>query len=296
MNRAIWFSLVLLVQQPWSAEADPSSHSVVVRWPGEARSPGVCVGKPQWFVSVAPQGVEVEGESEVALEGAGGRKFGARVLYFDVEQRLSLLEAPAEMAGYEPVPVSEEDCPKAGAKATCASGKTLCLTTVAGKDWSYRGERFSLPLLRLRVAEEGSHCCAGTPLLGDSGELVAILTGQELEGSGEVYAIPASRIAKLVEDLAHYNRSEPVWVGLVFHAHSSAPEVIEVKPGSPASKAGLAPGDIILSMAGRETETLDDLVETVHSLPAGKAVEVRLLRGLEERQVEMLPTFAEVSR
>lgn len=294
MRSAIALSLALSFMAATSAEAEDAPSTVTVVWPGGSESPGVCVEKPEWFASVIPAGVTLEGLKGATLRRAGSETHG-RMLHLDPEERLCLFEAETALDGATPVPFSDSEAARAGVRASCVSGSSACLTTVAGKEWSYRGERFPLPLLRLRVSESGPHCHAGTPLVCDGGRLVGILTGQQPGGKDEVYAIPASRLRKLVEDIKRHNRSGRVWIGLVFHDDSSTPEVVAVKADSPAAEAGIEPGDVILAMDGTEIESLADLVESIHNLPAGETTQFRILRGLEEHSVSVTPRFAVIS-
>lgn len=272
--------------------AEPTTP-VTVLWPGGAESPGVCVEKGSWFVSVVPASVETRDLRTTTLRGPEGTTEG-RLLHFDSAQRLCLLETSSGLGPVQPVPLSAAAPPKAGAKAECVAGKSACRTAVAGKDWSYRGERFPHPLLRLRVSETGPHCLAGTPLLGGGGELIGLLVCRRPEASDEVYAVPAARVRKLVEDVKRHQRSGPVWVGLVVHGESSTPEVIEVTADSPAKDAGFRPGDVVLALDEAEIESVDDLIETIQNLPAGAETTVRVLRGLSEETLTMTPRFAEV--
>jgi predicted metalloprotease with PDZ domain len=96
----------------------------------------------------------------------------------------------------------------------------------------------------------------------------------------------------IVEDMKRHQHSGPVWIGLIFHNESSSPEVLEVKSDSPAAGAGLQKGDVITAMNGTEIESLGDLIESIHHLAAGEPSKVRVLRGLEEKEVEMTPQFA----
>jgi regulator of sigma E protease len=59
-----------------------------------------------------------------------------------------------------------------------------------------------------------------------------------------------------------------------------------VEPGTPAARAGLQPGDKILSVGGRETPTFNDL-RTVVSLRAGEQVDVTYERDAEARHVDV---------
>lgn len=294
MRSAPLFSASLLVLGVLTLHAEVPPATVSVTWKEGISSPGVCVDRATWFVSVIPEAVSIDGLATARLSDANTSVEG-RILHLDPDQRLCLIEVPAGLGPVRPVPFSEGSPPKPGDQAHCVSGNSACLSTVAGKDWSYRGETFTYPLLRLRVSETKTHCHAGTVLVDERGDLLAILTCQETETEGEVYAIPAARVRKVVEDMKRHQRSGPVWVGLVFHNESSSPEILEVKVDSPAATAGLQKGDVIISMNGAEIQSLDDLVESIHNLPAGEAAKVRLLRGLEEKEVDLVPEFSAIA-
>ena len=59
-----------------------------------------------------------------------------------------------------------------------------------------------------------------------------------------------------------------------------------VRPGSPADKAGVKTGDIIIRFAGLEVKTLEDLSFVLRSKRAGDKVEVILLRDGKEISTE----------
>ena len=65
--------------------------------------------------------------------------------------------------------------------------------------------------------------------------------------------------------------------------------VIGVEPGSPASRAGLREGDLIVEFDGHAIAGIDDL----HKLLTGAQVGVRLplvvLRNTEKLQLEIVP-------
>ncbi len=291
---AVALPLALLSLAPLACLAQESPAPVSVMWSEDLESPAACVEKATWFVSVVPAQISVDTLNSAALRGPEGT-VAARILHLDPAQRLCLLEASSELGAARPFSLSAKTAPKPGERAECVSAKSACRTTVAGKDWSYRGERFPLPLLRLRVSDSESHCHPGTPLVDGEARLIGILTGHRPETSGEVYAIPAARVRKLVEDVKRHQRSGPVWIGLVLHNESSTPEVLEVKAGSPAAQAGLLPGDVILEVGDVEIDSFLDLVETVHNLPADEETSVRILRGLGEEVFAMTPRFAEMT-
>lgn len=67
--------------------------------------------------------------------------------------------------------------------------------------------------------------------------------------------------------------------------------VAEVSPGTPAEAAGLAPGDVLLSVAGYEPDSVENLVDYMRRLVAGRRssdeVRITVLRGDEEQELTL---------
>jgi S1-C subfamily serine protease len=66
--------------------------------------------------------------------------------------------------------------------------------------------------------------------------------------------------------------------------------VRDVEDGSPAASAGILEGDLIVEAGGRSIGQVDDMFEAIASAKEGKAVKLTLVRGTEERTVEVIPT------
>ncbi|MBL7489298.1 PDZ domain-containing protein, partial [Frankia sp. AgW1.1] len=63
--------------------------------------------------------------------------------------------------------------------------------------------------------------------------------------------------------------------------------VAAVTPDSPASKAGLQPGDVILKFDGKEVTSMRGLPKIVSQAPIGKAVDVELLRKGKQESTQV---------
>jgi serine protease Do len=61
--------------------------------------------------------------------------------------------------------------------------------------------------------------------------------------------------------------------------------VRDVEEGSPAEKAGIAEGDLIVAAAGKPVASADELFDAIGSVAADASLDVTLLRGMEERTV-----------
>ncbi|MFK7742525.1 MAG: PDZ domain-containing protein [Planctomycetota bacterium] len=82
----------------------------------------------------------------------------------------------------------------------------------------------------------------------------------------------------------------PGWLG-VFLGDSDRAVVSEVIPGSPAQKAGLQGGDVLLAVGDDKTATREDLIRVVQGLEPG--AKVRLLVERDNREIKIAVTLGE---
>jgi S1-C subfamily serine protease len=125
-------------------------------------------------------------------------------------------------------------------------------------------------------------------------------TDPELGGSaapGIGFAIPSN----LVKDIAtqiirfgHVTNSHRAYLGVEIGDTNGAGVLVQsVTPGGPAAKAGLASGDVITSVNGHQTPTVDDLTSVVSELKPGTtvALEVVTQQGAHKTLHLKLGTF-----
>jgi len=142
---------------------------------------------------------------------------------------------------------------------------------------------------------------SGGPLINMKGEVIGINTAIIASGQGIGFAIPinmAKDIAPQLQDKGHVTRG---WLGVSIQ--EMTPElaksmglkekkgalVAQVVTGSPAEKAGIEQGDVIVEFDGKEVADSKDLPRIVASTSVGKSVTVKLSREgkVTDRQVKL---------
>jgi serine protease Do len=135
---------------------------------------------------------------------------------------------------------------------------------------------------------------SGGPTFDLNGRVIGINTAIASPTGGSVgigFAIPSNLAKPIIQQLREKGRVERGWLGVQVQAVT--PElasalgldepkgalVSDVIPDSPAAKAQLKQGDVILGFDGREVEEMRDLPRIVAETPADKAVELRVWRG-----------------
>ncbi len=284
---------LLQSQDSNTPKLDPSRCLKLVKWPGIAQeTPAVCVVRSGWYFCMLPEEMKEVKVSAPQLK-SGDVLFETKILQIDSVNRVCLIErmSDANPSGEDmPVTISSSRKAQAGTALTSMCPGNSCRTRIAGKDQIYQGKELPGPMLRVRV-EDDSICQPGTPLIDSRGELVALLTDRKMQGKNEAHAIPAAVLLKMLTDYETFQKTGPVWIGAVFQSGATTLEVLEIRKGSPASKGGIKVGDVVLSVADTTVNDFPSLVEVFQSLPAGKETKFKVLRGLDEKELTVVPEF-----
>jgi serine protease Do len=140
---------------------------------------------------------------------------------------------------------------------------------------------------------------SGGPLVNMQGEVIGINTAIVAGGSGIGFAIPSNMARKIYSELRDKGRVTRGWLGVSiqpltpelarsFGAKDPKGVLInEVVPDSPAAKAGLKPGDILLEFDGRPMEGPGDLQRAVGFFSPDRAARVKVWRDQSEKVVEV---------
>ena len=136
---------------------------------------------------------------------------------------------------------------------------------------------------------------SGGPLINTRGEVIGINSSVIKEGQGIGFAIPIDLAMNVVRQLKEKGRVSRGWLGIYFQevtrdlAESFGMDkprgalVAKVVPDSPAEKAGLRVGDVIVSYDGKPVDDPGVLPPLVGQTPVGKKVQVEVIRDGEER-------------
>jgi S1-C subfamily serine protease len=65
--------------------------------------------------------------------------------------------------------------------------------------------------------------------------------------------------------------------------------VVSIEPGSPAARAGLKDGDVVIAFAGTPVTGIDDLHRLLTEERIGESTSVSVLRSARRRQITVVP-------
>ncbi len=137
---------------------------------------------------------------------------------------------------------------------------------------------------------------SGGPLFNMDGEVIgintAIFSPSSSGGSiGIGFSIPSSLAAPVIDDLRKFGKTRRGWLGL--HIQSIDQELVDtiglpddkgalvakINEGSPAAKAGVKPGDVVLKFDGKDITKMRSLPRIVAETPIGKQVDMDVWRN-----------------
>jgi len=136
---------------------------------------------------------------------------------------------------------------------------------------------------------------SGGPLFNLDGDVVGINTAIIAPGqSGSIgigFAIPSNAASNVINQLVKYGETKRGWLGVRIQQVTKEIADVEklkgtegalvasVGEGSPAEKAGLKAGDIILKFDGKKIDTMRALPKLVSNTEVGKKVELEIWRN-----------------
>ncbi len=132
---------------------------------------------------------------------------------------------------------------------------------------------------------------SGGPLVNMQGEVVGINTailGERYQGIG--FAIPSRIVKDVYERLKATGKVERGWLGVEMQAldealatrfglpNTQGAVIVRVFPGSPAQKAGLEPGDVVIRWNQEKIQDPSDLTLAIARTPIGSTATMEIIR------------------
>ena len=247
--------------------------------------------------------VEGAGELEVAL--ANGTRLDARVIGADSRTDLAVVDVDREGL---PAARFARGLPRVGELAI-AIGSPLGLanTVSAGivsalhRDLPSGGLTPALiDLIQTDAAISPGN--SGGALVDADGAVIGVNVAYippEARAVSIGFAIPAPVVRDVVPQLIEDGQAEHAYLGVTpipvteelsgsFNLGVEEGALVQsVGEDSPAARAGLRPGDVIIEVGGDSIRTVEDLFSAIRRRDPGDVVELTIVRGGERREVEV---------
>jgi S1-C subfamily serine protease len=140
---------------------------------------------------------------------------------------------------------------------------------------------------------------SGGPLLNINGDLIGINTAIYAKAQGIGFAIPINKAKRIISDLIQFGEVIQAWIGVTVQkldarlaGYLKVPGkkgvmIKAVEPQSPANKAGLLEGDIILAIGKKKIASVRDYGSIKKTYAAGDSLKARIWRDGEIKTVRV---------
>lgn len=144
---------------------------------------------------------------------------------------------------------------------------------------------------------------SGGPLVNLQGEVVGVNTfifSPSGANTGISFAIPSSRVRMFVDEIVTHGYLRPLLFDIdgrnVRVGNRLGVQLTWVKDNGPAALAGLAPGDVVVSIDGRPAENFEQLRLVFASKQIGEEVRLEVLRGRNPTPLKIVYRVQEAQR
>jgi serine protease DegQ len=267
--------------------------------PGPQRREGLGSGvivSEEGYILTNHHVIESVDQIEIALSDA--RKVRARVVGTDPETDLAVLKI--ELEKLPSITFARPEQLRVGDIVLAIGnpfgvGQTVTLGIVSGLGRSHLGITTFENFIQTDAAINPGN--SGGALVDASGNLVGINTAiysQTGVSMGIGYAIPVSIARQVMEQIVQKGSVTRGWIGVGVQdittelaqsfklAAARGVLITQVERGSPADKAGMKPGDILLAVNDRPVADTTTMLNLIASLQPGQQAAIRLTRNQAE--------------
>src|SRR5947209_3106399 len=265
----------------------------------QATGSGVIVDAANGYVLT--NGHVVENATRIDVTTKDNRRITAKLLGRDPETDIALLQIPAE--GLTAVPMGDSDHLQVGDFVLAVGnpfglGQTVTSGIVSALGRSGLGIEGYEDFIQTDASINPGN--SGGPLVNLQGQVVGINTAILAPGGGNIgigFAVPINMARRVMEQFIRYGEVKRGRIGVAIQdltpdlaramstRHTTGAVIARVDPGSPAERAGLKSGDLVVAVNGVPVRSGTQLRNTIGLTRIGDDVNLTIDRRGSERAV-----------
>jgi serine protease Do len=290
------------------AESDPFFQYFGIDPGGEGAGGGVSMGSGVIITAqgrVLTNAHVINGADEIKVTMSDGTELDAKLLGVDLKSDVAVLQLDGDLPKLKPIQIGDSSKLRLGEVVLAVGnpfgvGQSVTMGIVSAKGRATGGTDYQDFIQTDAAINPGN---SGGALVNLAGELVGINTAilshsGGYEGIG--FAIPTEMAQPIMDMLVKDGKVSRGYLGVNIATINKAVAkdqklstvhgvlITGVEDKSPAAKAGLVQGDVVVSLDGSEIRDANKLRNTIAMRGAGKTAELAILRGKAHSTVKVV--------
>ena len=238
----------------------------------------------------------IQGAEDIFVSVNGSKDYKAKVIGKDPYMDLAVLQIESDEK-FKPVSFGDSDKARVGDWVIAIGnpfgfGGSVTSGIISSRNRDIGLTRYDDFIQTDASINQGN---SGGPLFDLNGNVIGINTAIIAPGSsgsiGIGFAIPSNPASKVIDQLIKYGETKRGWLGVRIQEVTKEIAAVEkleqpegalvasVSENSPADKAGIKAGDIILEFDGKKVDTMRKLPKLVAQTEVGKKVKIKIWRN-----------------
>jgi putative serine protease PepD len=237
----------------------------------------------------------VDESGSISVKFWNGKTYSARLVGVDRSSDLAVVKVSAPSSVLKPVTFADSDAVQVGETVVAIGSPfglagTVTSGIVSALNRSMRSPSRYTINDTIQTDAPINHGNSGGPLIDLLGRVIGVNTQIQSESGGSDgvgFAIPSNTVKKVAAQLVAGKAPQYAYLGVQV-ANSSSPagaELTTVVTNTPASRAGLQSGDVIVKLDGKTIESADDLSDVIDDKKPGDKLKVTFERNGNTRTV-----------
>jgi S1-C subfamily serine protease len=233
----------------------------------------------------------VDDAQSVRVEFADGTEVDAEIVGTDPSTDIAVLDVDRPSSELTPLPFASTGALQVGAAVIVLGSPfglegtltTGVISAVGREIQSPNGFTIENAVQTDASMNQGN---SGGPVLDTRGRVVGVAAQIRSESGGSDgvgYAIPGDTAKRVAQALIEDGKIEHAYLGVSLEDDGEA-RLVNVVDGSPAGRAGLRTGDVVIEVDGKAIETGDALREAIDAKKPGDELELKVRRGDNESE------------
>jgi putative serine protease PepD len=237
----------------------------------------------------------VDNATSVKVSFWNGQSYSATVVGTDPSTDLAVLKVDAPSSVLYPLALADSSKVQVGDNVVAIGAPFGLAETVTAGIVSALHRQMTSPNQfaiddSIQTDAAINHGNSGGPLLDSQAHVIGVNAQIESDSGGSDgvgFAIPSNTIKSIASQLISNGKAVHAFLGVQLGDSAASARVVSVRSGTPASKAGLRAGDVIVSIDGTKVSSADELRSAISAHKPGERVSVTYVRSGKRHTVSV---------